>query len=360
MSVAYVFTLLAKFGIPRRFYEPSFSSRWILCLLLSFLSTTCCTSNADEKIAFVLNGSFDDVFVGKHLIGGLFTVEACGSNALVDMTFENGYHQISGTDGRDTFTYWPPVDREPPLTPLPGSATISYGRFPTNAHFFTQILWLASVNDPELLTNLSTFSFPFYGDYNPGEMVPQIKTSGTPPDWVTSIQWYAPGYAHGGGTNRYRFSMYPNGWLVAEVSVTATNLVGGMALPTKIIFTQYTQHFVTNALQLKNKELSHIRPPGDVLPVEVVVFSVSNSQPSQALSSYVPEFLDKTAIVDDKRVGGHFRSLSGKWWTVGKLGEAKDKPVERSYSLLLIFLALFSFCAICVALKMLLIDKRKG
>jgi hypothetical protein len=348
-----------KFGLRRRPFSSSFVSICRFCILASSFLMTCCVSNADEKPAFILKGSFDDTLMGKHFNGGFFIVRAYESNALVDVMFENGYREITGTDGRDTFTYNPFTGDKTTVKNWNGIANISSGRFPTNAHFFEQVLWLVCVHDPELLTNLQSVKFPFYGDFQPKEIVSQIRTSGVLPDLVTSIKWYAPGKV-ASGTNRYESVVYPEGILLAEVAVTETKAVGEMTLPTKFIYTQYSSVPVT-VTNLKSQfgEL-RARNPDDVVPVEVAAFSITNAQADQPLSSYVPEILDKTAHVNDKRTKlGWVQVDSGKWWTVREVKNGYEASVKHRRLPILIFFALFSLFPIYLLLKMVVIWKNK-
>jgi hypothetical protein len=291
----------------------------ILVLFALVFIVGCLVARAGQEPAFVLSGSFNDVFAGKHDIGGSFTVSAFESNALVDMTFENGFRQVVGTDGHDSFDYY-----------ANGQAVISYGRFPSDAHEFQQVLWLVCVHDPELITNLHTYRFPFYAAYNTNDIVLQVITNSAPPNLVTSIKWYVPNYFLR-GTNHYKFAQYPNGWLLAEISVTKIKVIDNAIIPSKVTFTQYTMAPV---------DLGKIRPdgsgrianlpirsPNDIVPVEFAMFSITNFQVTSPLSSYLPEILDKTARVNDKRIvemGVVKVVSSGKWWTARELYKSRE------------------------------------
>jgi len=309
----------------------------------------------------MLWGRFDDVLKGKHQNAGSFTVRAFESNALVDVTFENGFREVTGTDGKDTFTYYPFTGNSNAFENPNGRATISYGRFPRNAQFAPQILWLACVHDPELLTNLHTIRFPFDAHYYTNntnvQIIPKITTSKAPPGLVTSIKWYAPGFVPGPGTNRYTISGYPKGWLMAQVSVGETN-AGQLSIPAKIVCTEYNTRFVTNAAQLS--QLRNITGPDDVLPVDIITFTVTNAEVESPLQSYVPEILDKTARVDDKRSGmGIVHVVSGKWWTVGAhIAKYKTWASRRRLVVLALLFLLLLFPIYLIA-KRLVIGKTR-
>jgi hypothetical protein len=294
-------------------------------------------SRAGQEPAFVLSGNFEDVFADKHNNGGSFTVRAFESNALVDVTFESGYRQVVGTDGHDTFTYSPFTGDRAIIKNANGQADISYGRFPKDAHFFEQVLWLVCVNDPELITNLHTFRLPFYGNYNTNEIVSQVNTSSTPPNLITSIKWYAPNSILA-GTNRYKLAMYTNGWLLAEIVVTRTKPIGDAIIPSEVTYTQYKTRSITNINQISELPT---RSPNDVLPVEVALFSITNFQADSPLSSYIPEILDKTARVNDKRIPemGVVKVVSsGKWWTARELYKSREVSVKPRREVILILL----------------------
>ena len=123
-----------------------------------FFVAICLTSRAGQEPAFDLSGNFDDIFAGKHGLAGSFTVKAFKTDALIDMTFENGVREVVGTDGHDTFHIYPITDDLRAKFPNPsGLADISNGRFPIDAHFMQQALWLVCVHDPELITNPRRF-----------------------------------------------------------------------------------------------------------------------------------------------------------------------------------------------------------
>ena len=281
-----------------------------MTLLACAVATAAHGATEPEAPALTLGGAFEDTFAGNHHQGGAFAVRSCGSNALIDIVFENGSREISGTDGRDAFVYRPFTGQKTPGTSANGIGSIAFGRFPTNAHLIHQLLWLVCTHDPAVVTHLQAHRFPFYGDYNPQEMTPHLKAGQHPPHWATSIQWYAPGKV-ASGTNRYDSPMYPEGWLKADISVTTTQAAGNLALPVQVIYTQYAQRYITNRAQIR--EL-HARRPEDVLPVEVVVFSFTNAQTDGWLSSYVPELTDQHTRVHDLRVGRVFQAGRGRSW----------------------------------------------
>ena len=211
---------------------------------------------------------------------------------------------------------------------MSGIATISYGRFPTNAHFIEQVLWLVCVNDPESLSKLENlhFSNSFDSSYNPGELDPQSKKSGSSPDLVASIRWYAPGYVQAlGSTNRYKLAVYPDGWLKAEVSVTGSKNVGKMALPTKITYTQYFMKGGTNLAEYMKLQKT-ITGPEDVVPIETCSFSVTTAQAESPLPSYVPQPWDAKIRVNDMRIQRIFLANPQKWLEGAKIFKIRDKP----------------------------------
>ncbi len=242
-----------------------------------------------------------------------------------------------------------------------GGQSFRTGRFPTNAQFTAQILWLVSVHDPKLLTDLQTIRFPFDAHYYTNDtdlqIVPKITTSQASPGLITSIKWYAPGFVPGSGTNLYRIAGYPKGWLMAQVSVVGTN-VGQLTIPAEAVYTDYNTRFVTNTAQLS--ELRNITSPDDVLPVEVITFIVTNAQVEAPLPSYVPEILDKTARVDDKRSGmGIVHVVSGKWWTVGTDIANYKTSARRHRLVILALLFLVLLFPIYLVVKRLVIGKTK-
>jgi RNA polymerase sigma factor (sigma-70 family) len=274
--------------------------------------------------AFVLKGGFEDVFDGKHDFAGTFTFSICETNALIDITFENGFREITGTDGKDTFTYYPA-----------GRAKISYGRFPANAHFFGQILWLICVNDPELLANLPKlrFSNSFDARYKPGELTTQVQKFGAFPDMIKSLRWYAPGYVYGGGmTDRYDLSLYPNGWLNAEVLVGSTTNVGKINFPLTINYTQYRTKSVTNMTGFLNLQKT-IAGRDDVDPVETCMFSATNIQVGQSISSYLPQITQPLVRTQDARINKQVLNEAKKWYDLrdaANFGRAADLIFDPS------------------------------
>jgi len=101
---------------------------------------------------------------------------------------------------------------------------------------------------------------------------------------------------------------------MAEVSVTTTQTAGNLSLPATVVYTSYKQHAVTNRAQIH--EL-HPRGPDDVLPLEVAVFTVTNSYTGPRLPTYVPELLDDETIVTDHRLGGVSLVGRGQAWNNG-------------------------------------------
>ena len=63
------------------------------------------------------------------------------------------------------------------------------------------------------------------------------------------------------------------------------------------------------------------------MPVEFALFTITNIQATSPLSSYIPEILDKTALVNDKRfpeMGVVKVVSSGKWWTARELYKSRE------------------------------------
>jgi hypothetical protein len=326
------------------------------CILIFFLLAICYVSRASQEPAFVLSGNFEDVFADKHDLSGSFTARAFESNALIDMTFENGFREVVGTDGHDTFTYYPFSDDRTIITNANGIAYISYGRFPKDAHFVQQVLWLVCVHDPELNTNLPSIRFPFYGIFSTNDIVPRVITNSTPPNFITSIKWYAPNYILL-GTNRYRSSLYTNGWLLAELAVTKTQPIGNAPIPTEVRFTQYKTRFYTNINQFREVPT---RNPDDVLPVEHAILSITNIQADNPLSSYIPEILDKTARINDTRIGmGVIKVASGKWWTARELHKSREAPGKPHREMILILLIIVSLFSIILLIGMAIVRRNK-
>ena len=257
--------------------------------------------------ALNLEGHFDDVFAGKHNLAGDFIVHSSGIKALVKISFENGFRQITGTDGRDSYDY------------TPGAAYISSGCFPTNGHFFHQLLSLVSVHDRDSLVDLQKIRLAFYNDYAPGEVTIQIQTNGTALG-LASIRWFAPNYTHGMGTNRYAFTSYRKGWLMAELKISATQLIGKTVLPKEFIYTQYQTHSFTNILRPFDPKQIPDYAPDDVVPVEVATFSITQAQIGQPLSSYLPQITDDLVRVRDLRISNNKQVLieSRKWYDFPK------------------------------------------
>ena len=227
--------------------------------------------------------------------------------------FENGFREITGTDGRDSFDYTPFMGDKSSLSLMSkaGSANISSGCFPTNGHFCHQVLSLVSVRDRNSLVDLQKIRLAFYGDYTPEEVAIQTQTNGTALG-LASIRWYAPNYMRGTGTNRYAFASYPKGWLMAELKISATQSVGETVLPKEIIYTQYRQqgNSVTNGqhapvistLRTIDPTQIPIYSPDDVVPVELATFSITHAQIGRPLPNYLPQITDDLVNVHDLRI----------------------------------------------------------
>jgi len=312
-----------------------------LFIFIILFVTICTASRAGQKSGFVLSGNFEGTFVGKHEISGSFTVEAFESNALIDVTYENGLREVVGTDGHDTFTYKPVTGDQTNITNPNGLATISYGRFPTEAQEFEQFLWLVCVDDHELITNVAAYRFPFYTIYNTNDILLQVTTNSDPPFLITSIKWFGPNYIPD-GTTHHESLLYPHGSLMAVLDVTKTKLIDQMSVPSEILFTQYEKRPPSsNDMQLAASGRVPIRTPSDVVAIEVVLFSITNSEVSAPLSSYIPKILDKTAVIHDKRIGDQLiRVASGEWWNVKEKYQRHVKSVTSHRTVILIFLSM--------------------
>lgn len=309
--------------------------------------TVICQSLAkgQQKTASFLTGKFEDVFANKHDLGGTFTIHAFESNALIDMTFENGFHEMVGTDGHDTFTYIPFTGDSNVIKNPNGQAIISYGRFPRNAHLFQQFIWLACVHDSALLTNLPMTKLSFYAGFTTNEISVQIFTnySGS----INSVKWYAPN-SRLIGTNHLKAPAYPKGWLFAELDVTMTNLqkISGkvISIPSKITFNQ----FVMKPFDYKQTDFqrsNELRNPDDVLPIETALIGFTNAQLEQPLSSYIPKVVDKTARIIDRRMGNTvFQVRSGNWWDARELHAKREiliKPIRIAVIFFIIINTIF-------------------
>lgn len=303
-------------------------------------------ASAEEPPAFVLSGKVDSVFAGKHQNGGLFSVRACGRKALIEVVYENGYSEVVGTDGEDSFLYCP-FSGPAAITNRASAATITRGRFPSSAHPFAQILWLFCTHDEGFRSDLAKNQFYFYGDYTPGEIKPVEELRDSPPKLLRSIRWYAPGKL-ASGTNRYELTLYPQGWLVADASVSETKAVEGLTLPAVITLTQHATQSVTNASQLA---AIRGRSPNDVNPVGRVVFAVTNASIGRPLHTYVPEIIDTSTRVHDKRINLVATVKSGKWWLVGQLSAEFDARNRQRRWVVIISLLLLSIALVLIMVR---------
>ena len=258
--------------------------------------------------AFTLSGHFEDVFAGRHNKAGDFVVKASGTKALVEVISENGYREITGTDGRDAYAY------------IGGAACISSGIFPTNylVSFENQLLWLISVRDLDSLAQLKQIRFYFYKDYSPEEITILTQTNGTAPG-LASIRWYAPNYIHylqGDRTKRHESASYPKGSLIAEVKISETQLIAGRVLPKEIVFTQFQHHFSSNTQPIADQNQIPKYEPEDVVPVEVDTYSITNAQIGKPLPSYLPVISEDSVQVHDLRISNNKQVWikSRKWY----------------------------------------------
>jgi hypothetical protein len=274
-----------------------------------------------SRPAFVLQGTFTDEFNEKPYCDGRFEARAHRSDALIDMTLRNGFRELAGTDGRDTFTYCP-VSGGSGATNVHSLAYISEGRFPANASFYSQLLWLAVTSDRQTLTNLAAFSHHFYGDYRSDEITAAITDVPDQPGLLESVKWYAPNTI-GSGKAQQKLAFYPDGWLTAELSVRYTNAGSGVRLPAGAVFTRYKLFAITNAAQISDM---HARRRDEVQPLERVAYVAASVHLESPPASYVPEIVDKTAIVDDKRIGRRVElASSGKWWAARELIQREEE-----------------------------------
>lgn len=265
---------------------------------------------ADAPTAFLLEGTFENIHNERHLDGGGFSINVSGNRALVELVHENEYREVAGTDGIDSYV----------LTLFTGpswsddyqaSATIRSGRYPVDAEFYTKILWLLCTQDKELLAEAEEDNLFFYEPFTPEEVTWLLDVMDDEPKLVESISWYGPNTI-ALGTNRYPINGYPNGWLMANARVTETMSVQGLALPSRIEFTQTIMHAFTNASQLPEPQP---RDPEDVRTIGGLVFVVTNAQISSPRSTYLPECSGVIVRVDDKRPGGGVVLVpAGDWW----------------------------------------------
>jgi hypothetical protein len=209
-----------------------------------------------------------------------------------------------------------------------------------------------SVDDSELSTNLQNYPLSFFAGYNNTDIVAQVTASGVPPNLITCIKWYAPNTILV-GTRRYKLSMYPNGWLIAQLSMTKTNLVDNRVFPGEITFIQYKTRPAEMPDQQGHIASMPVRSPDDVTPVELGVFSIANFQTEHPLSTYIPEIPDKTAVVTDRRMGNLMIRVasSGKWWMARELYEQHAASVAPRKKIIAIFLLLFSLIPLVLIIK---------
>ena len=312
-----------------------------ILILMSFYSFL----RADQIPAFHIDGKADDIFDDKHIGGGSFIINAFESNALINMTFENGFQKIVGTDGRDSYDYYPGA-----------MAVITPGRFPSDADECQQFIWAVCTSDPDLVQKLQNVYFPFYGPYSTNDISLKIVTNNAAPYLINSIKWYAPNYL--GGAKHYPLTEYRNGYLLAELTVTKSKLLNNISIPSELTFTQYKMQppdlkMVVNLLKTKSARIP-IKNPNDVLPVELELISFTNIQISNPLSSYIPEILDKNARIIDKRfpeMGVVKVISSGKWWTAHELYKNHENNSIAPRKMVLGFLVIISILPLFLIIK---------
>jgi hypothetical protein len=261
------------------------------------------------------------------------------------MRFDYGYREYVGSDGDSTYVYVPFTGDRTGIPNPNSQATIAPGHFPKHAHFFTQVLWLVSTHNTEVISNLQTAVQPFYRGYEAQEIRVEIKTNVTSPYLIKSVEWYAPAKM-ANGTNRHDLPMYPNGWLLAEIEVVETQTIGTINLPQRIKYTQY----ITRPISAP-AELHVLRNPRDVKTVEVAEFTITNAQIESPLSSYIPEIVDTNTVVTDARNGVLVRVASGKWWHERSAFLQNDKRVENHRYVLLCLLSLLALFPVYLVLK---------
>jgi hypothetical protein len=172
---------------------------------------------------------------------------------------------------------------------------------------------------------------------------------------LASAKWYAPN-TMALGEARYDLAMYPQGWLTAELSVSYTNMGNGVYLPGAALFTRYKMFAITNAAQ--SSEL-HPRHRDEVQVLERIAYVVTDARVESPLPSYVPQIVDKTAVVDDKRIGRVVQlASSGRWWAIQELLQAQKETVQRRRPWVVIALLLISLFP-CYALGRGIIGRHK-
>ena len=317
-------------------------SGFILILLIMLM---CLASRAGQIPAFIIGGKADDIFDDKHVGGGSFIINSFESNALINMTFENGFQKIVGTDGRDSYDYYPGA-----------MAVITPGRFPSDADECQQFIWMVCTSDPDLVQKLQNVYFPFYGSYFTNDISLKIVTNNAAPYLINSIKWYAPNYL--GGAKHYPLTEYRNGYLLAELTVTKSELFNNISIPSELKFTQYTMQpsdldTIVGLLKKKSGSIP-IKKPNDIIPVELELISFTNIQISNPLSSYIPEILDKNARIIDKRfpeMGVVTVTSSGKWWTAHELYKNHEKKSIGRRDLVMGFLIIISILPLILIIK---------
>jgi hypothetical protein len=164
------------------------------------------------------------------------------------------------------------------------------------------------------------------------------------------------------GTNRYKLTLYTNGYLMAKLTVTRTNIIGNAAVPGEVLFTQFKTRPVDNnqlKIQIRNNQMP-TRSPDDVVPVESALFSITNCQVGAALASYIPEIVDKNASVNDRRIGSiAVQVSSGKWWTARELYNSREVPVKSHRNVVLIVLLISSLFPIILLIRMAMLGKNR-
>jgi hypothetical protein len=190
-----------------------------------------------------------------------------------------------------------------------------------------------------MLNNLQAFRCRFYGDHGPDEITASIATVENQPKLLASVKWYAP-HTMALGEAHYDLALYPKGWLTAELSVTYTNAGNNAFLPARALFTRYKMWAVTNAAQ---RSEFYPRQRDDVQILERIEYLVTDARAESPLSIYVPQIVDKTAVVEDKRIGRNVQlASSGRWWAVQELLQGQEEIPKRRPSWVLLSLLILS------------------
>lgn len=268
---------------------------------------------AAESHAVSWEGKFEHVVEGRRLNEGEFRIHAFETDVLSDFLYKNDYQEIVGTDGTDTFVYVPGRGSNSTSAGVMGQGRISHGIFPTNANFLCQLAWLFSVPEEHVKKVLLHTRLHFYGGYMPRDLSVELSRGMLADHPITNVRWLAPGYIVN-GTNRYAMTMYPKGWLLAELLVADPQ--AGVANPLlKIVrFTQYRTHAITDPKRLDELVL---RGPNDVQALQTVDFMLEASKIGKPLANYLPNVPSalgaQIRAIDLRRNEGWLRLDAQSW-----------------------------------------------